>query len=82
MSLLTAGWRVRLPYGLISYIETKATCRYLKKLTCKGTLTAGVYLSEAPPRPMSMSAPPLHTGYVNTCIRTVYLFTQGGGGGR
>ncbi len=25
-------------HGLINYIDTKAKCRYLKKLTCKGTL--------------------------------------------
>jgi hypothetical protein len=24
--------------GLINYIDTKAKCRHLKKLTCKGTL--------------------------------------------
>jgi hypothetical protein len=24
--------------GLVKYIDTKAKCRYLKKLTCKGTL--------------------------------------------
>jgi hypothetical protein len=25
-------------HGLINYIDTKAKCRHLKKLTCKGTL--------------------------------------------
>jgi hypothetical protein len=25
-------------HGLINYIDTKAKCRQLKKLTCKGTL--------------------------------------------
>jgi hypothetical protein len=27
-----------LTHGLINYIDTKAECRHLKKLTCKGTL--------------------------------------------
>ncbi len=35
-------------HGLINYIDTKAKCRHLKKLTCKGTLRAGIYLSETP----------------------------------
>ena len=25
-------------HGLVNYIDTKAKCRHLKKLTCKGTL--------------------------------------------
>jgi hypothetical protein len=25
-------------HGLVTYIDTKAKCRHLKKLTCKGTL--------------------------------------------
>ncbi len=27
-----------LEHGLINYVDTKAKCRHLKKLTCKGTL--------------------------------------------
>jgi hypothetical protein len=49
-------------------IEKNAKCRYLKKLTCKGTLQQVFYLYESPPPCI----------YVY-CIR--YLFTQGGGGG-
>jgi hypothetical protein len=38
-----------LHHGLINYIDTKAKCRHLKKLTCKGTSRhAGVYFSEPP----------------------------------
>jgi hypothetical protein len=33
-------------HGLINYIDTKAKCRHLKKLACKG-----VYLSEASSAP-------------------------------
>jgi hypothetical protein len=32
-------------YGLINYKGTKAKCRHLKKLTCKGTFAAGDYQS-------------------------------------
>jgi hypothetical protein len=35
----------------IRLIESNAKCRYLKKLTCKRTFAAGVYLSEAPSPP-------------------------------
>jgi hypothetical protein len=31
--LLLTPW-----HGLINYVDTKAKCRHLKKLTCKGTL--------------------------------------------
>jgi hypothetical protein len=34
--------------GLINYIGTKAKCRYLKKLTCKGTLRQ-VFICLRPP---------------------------------
>jgi hypothetical protein len=30
-------------HGLINYIDIKAKCRLLKRLTCKGTCAAGVY---------------------------------------
>jgi hypothetical protein len=33
----------------IRLIENNVKCRYLKKLTCKGTLRQVFYLSEAPP---------------------------------
>ncbi len=62
-------------------IECKAKCRYLKKLTCKGTLWQVFYLSEAPlPSYDPILLPPLHTVYVYTTGRkcenvnvTVYL---------
>ncbi len=50
-----------------------------KKLACKGTLRQVFYLSEARSPPMTPYSPPLT---LHTCILyTVYLFTQGGGGG-
>ncbi len=62
----------------IRLIESNAKCRYLKKLTCKGTLWQVFYLSESPCPPMTPYSRPLHTVYVYT----VYLFTQGRGGGK
>jgi hypothetical protein len=47
-----------------------------KNIFLKGDFAAVVYLSEAPPS-MTLYPPPLRTVYVYT----VYLFTQGGGGG-
>ncbi len=44
-----------------------------------------MFLSEALSTPITLSIPlpPLHIGYVYTCIRTVYLFTgMAGEGGR
>jgi hypothetical protein len=43
----------------IRLIESNAKYRYLKKLTCKGTLRQVFYLSEAPSPPMT---PLIHTG--------------------
>jgi hypothetical protein len=36
-------------YGLINYIDTKAKCRHLKKLTCKGTLRQEFICLRPPP---------------------------------
>ncbi len=47
----------------IRMIEFNAKCRYLKKLTCKGTLRQVFYLSETPSPPMTTySPPPYSTG--------------------
>jgi hypothetical protein len=54
----------------IRIIEGNAKCRHLKTLTCKDTLLQ-VFISLRP----EPHAQPLYTLY------TVYLFTQGGGGG-
>jgi hypothetical protein len=61
----------------IRLIESNAKCRYLKKMTCKGTLRLVFYLTVAPSPPMT-PYPPLYTVYVYT----VHLFTQGRGGRR
>ncbi len=66
-------------HRLINYIDTKAKCRHLKKLTCKGDFAAGVYLCEAPSPPMT-TYPLLLQTVMYACI-LVYLFTQEGGGG-
>ncbi len=57
-------------------IESSAKCRYLKKLTCKGTLLQVFYLPEALSPPMT-PCPPLHTEFYHT----VYFFTHGRGDG-
>jgi hypothetical protein len=38
LQLKNFGSLVWFSHGLINYKDTKAKCRYLKKLTCKGTL--------------------------------------------
>ncbi len=57
-------------------MESKAQCRYLKKLTCKGTLRQVFYLCEPPPLlwPRTPRPHPLHTVYVYKEI--VQLFTK------
>jgi hypothetical protein len=54
----------------IRLIESNVKCRYLKKLTCEGTLRQVFYLSQAP-KP-SMNPPPL-----THCIRDSIQYTQG-----
>jgi hypothetical protein len=59
---------------MIRLVESNAKCRYLKKLTRKGTLRQVFYLSRGPSPPMTPYAPPpLHTVYVYS----LYLFIQG-----
>jgi hypothetical protein len=36
-------------HGLINYVDTKAKCRHLKQLTCKGTLLQVCICLRAPP---------------------------------
>jgi hypothetical protein len=36
--IAVGGFVYDFPHELINYIDTKAKCRHLKKLTCKGTL--------------------------------------------
>ena len=57
----------------IPIVERLAWCRYLKKLTCKGTLRQVHYLSEDPSLPMIPYPPKAPTPYT---LYTVYLFTQ------
>ncbi len=62
-------------------MECNAKCRYLKKLTCKGTLLQVFYLSEAPYPPMTLYSPSSYTLY--TCIQLQYTNShrEGGEGG-
>ncbi len=70
-TLMYLEWQHRRKCRLI---ECNAKCRYLKKLTFKGTLRQVFYLSEAPSPPIGPhTPPPLQTLYVYT----VYLFTRG-----
>ena len=38
VTLAAINLLVGLVHGLINYIDTKANCRHIKKITCKGTL--------------------------------------------
>ncbi len=60
----------------IRLIECNAKCRYLNKLTSKGTFQQVFFLSEARSPPMIPYSPP-HAVYVYT----VHLFTHGSVGG-
>jgi hypothetical protein len=53
--------------------ESSANCRYLKKLTCKGTLRRLFICLRPPPLPWP---PPLHTVYM--CIQYTYSHMEGG----
>ncbi len=55
----------------IRLLECNAKCRYLKKLTCRGTLGQVFYLSEAPSLPMTPYSP-----LTRIHVENVYLFTQ------
>ncbi len=56
-----------------------AKCRYLIKLTCKGTLRQVFYLSEAPFPPMTPHTPPPLTHCI--CLYSVLIPPGPGGGG-
>jgi hypothetical protein len=62
-----------LEHGLINFIDTKAKCRNLKKLTCKGTL----FICLRPPSLLWPHIPP-YTMY--TCILYTYSHREGGRG--
>jgi hypothetical protein len=65
--------------GLINYIDTKAKCRQLKKLTCKGTLRQ-VFICLRPAsllRPHGPYRPPPYTLY--TSILYILIHTWRGG---
>jgi hypothetical protein len=68
----------RIIHRKITLIESNATCRYLKQLTCKGTLRQ---VFEGPlPSYDPILPPPPYTLYTQNAY-TVYLFTQEKGGG-
>ncbi len=92
---LEVGGRER--HGLINYIDTRAKCRHLKKLTCKGTLRQGfIRVYRLGIQSVLLVFRP---SFVNCCtsnllsgstlppslhtvkVSTVYLFKQGRGGG-
>ncbi len=64
-------------HGLINHIGTKANCRNLKQFTWKGTLRAGVHLSEAPSFSLTPYPPPPYTLYI--CMLYTYSHREGGG---
>jgi hypothetical protein len=58
--------KVDLHHGLINYVDTKAKCCHLKKLTCKGTLPFSlVQLSTPSPLPCVNR----YTVYTNTVCK-------------
>jgi hypothetical protein len=62
----------------IILIKSNTKCRYLKKLTRRGTLRQVFYLSEAPSPPMNPPPPP-YTLY--TCLQYNYSHREGEEGG-
>ncbi len=65
-------------HGLINNIGNKTKCRHLRKFTWKGSLRPMFVCLRNPPLLWPQTpCTPLHTVYVYT----VYLFTQGKGGG-
>jgi hypothetical protein len=61
-------------HGLINYKDSKAKCRHLKKLTCKGTLRQ-VFICLRPPPLLRHHTPPPYTLY--TCILYTYSHREG-----
>jgi hypothetical protein len=60
--------------------ECNEKCRYLKKLTYKGTLRQVFYLSEVPSPPMTPYTPPAPT--LTHCTRVYSILIHTGKGGR
>jgi hypothetical protein len=71
--MVTQNHHLRLLRRKTRAIESNAKCRYLKKLTCKGTLRQVFYLAEAPSPPMNPYTPPPYT-------LSPYSHREGGGG--
>ncbi len=57
----------------------QCNCRYLKKLTCRGTC-GRCFICLKPPPPIWPHTPPPHPYTLYTCIQYTYSHREGGGG--